>query len=83
MRPVMPNNPGLRHLLQQVSLKILDKFMMSNLLLKLQQPQFRQMTMQQMGNAGPRPQMGQQMPNASGNQPATFDDLTNFDFNII
>lgn len=41
------------------------------------------MTMQQMSNAGPRAQMGQQMANASGNQTATFDDVTNFDFNIM
>lgn len=41
------------------------------------------MTMQQMGNSGPRPQMGQQMPNSTGNQPAAFDDVSNFDFSII
>lgn len=81
MRPVMPNNPGLRHLLQQVSL-IIKTFMSVSLLYDFKQPQFRQMTMQQMGNTGPR-QMGQQMPNASGNQQATFDDVTNFDFNIM
>lgn len=53
------------------------------LLLTFQQPQFRQMTMQQMNNSGPRAQMGQQMSNATGNQTGTFDDVTNFDFNII
>ncbi|KAJ8943634.1 hypothetical protein NQ318_005635 [Aromia moschata] len=65
MRPVMPNNPGLRHLLQQ-------------------QPQYRQqlINMQQMGGSGPRPQMGQQMPNAGNAQQNTFDD-SSFDFNII
>ncbi|CAG9861461.1 unnamed protein product [Phyllotreta striolata] len=62
MRPVMPNNPGLRHLLQQ-------------------QPQYRQLiNVQQMGGNGPRTQMGQQMPNPSGNQQNTFDEVGNFDF---
>ncbi|XP_023012280.2 mediator of RNA polymerase II transcription subunit 25 isoform X2 [Leptinotarsa decemlineata] len=65
MRPVMSNNPGLRHLLQQ-------------------QPQYRQlMNVQQMGGNGPRPQMGQQMPNAAGGQQNTFDEVGPFDFNII
>ncbi|CAG9766643.1 unnamed protein product [Ceutorhynchus assimilis] len=67
IRPVMNNNPGLRHLLQQ-------------------QPQYRQqiINMQQMGNNG-RGQMGQQqMPNPQGQgQPNQFDDVSNFDFNIM
>lgn len=52
--------------------------------LYLQQPQYRQqlINMQQMGGNGPRPQMGQQMPNAGNNQQNTFDD-SSFDFNIM
>ncbi|KAL1509767.1 hypothetical protein ABEB36_004453 [Hypothenemus hampei] len=66
IRPVMANNPGLRHLLQQ-------------------QPQYRQqlISMQQMGNNG-RGQMGQQqMQNAQAGQPSQFDDVNNFDFNMM
>ncbi|XP_066150822.1 mediator of RNA polymerase II transcription subunit 25-like isoform X1 [Euwallacea fornicatus] len=66
IRPVMTNNPGLRHLLQQ-------------------QPQYRQqlINMQQMGNSG-RGQMGQQqMANSQGGQPNQFDDVSNFDFNMM
>ncbi|KAH1026501.1 mediator of RNA polymerase II transcription subunit 25 [Dendroctonus ponderosae] len=65
IRPVMNNNPGLRHLLQQ-------------------QPQYRQqmINMQQMGNNA-RGQMGQQMANSQGGQPNQFDDVSNFDFNMM
>ncbi|XP_050304087.1 mediator of RNA polymerase II transcription subunit 25-like isoform X1 [Anthonomus grandis grandis] len=68
IRPVMTNNPGLRHLLQQ-------------------QPQYRQQILnsmqQQLGNNG-RGQMGQQsMSNAQGGQPNQFDDVSNFDFNMM
>ncbi|XP_045479240.1 mediator of RNA polymerase II transcription subunit 25 [Harmonia axyridis] len=65
MRPVMSNNPGLRHLLQQQP--------------QYRQQQIIGIQ-QQMGNSGPRPpQMGQQMPNP-GSAQNTFDDVPNFDF---
>lgn len=38
--------------------------------------------MQQMGNNA-RGQMGQQMANSQGGQPNQFDDVSNFDFNIM
>ncbi|KAK9886904.1 hypothetical protein WA026_019161 [Henosepilachna vigintioctopunctata] len=66
MRPVMSNNPGLRHLLQQQP--------------QYRQQQIIGMQQQMPGNgARPPPQMGQQLNNQGGGQ-NTFDDVTNFDF---
>lgn len=76
VRPPMANNPGLRHLLQQV-VKFLCVQRVTSVLL-LQQPQYRQM-MGMQGNPQ-RPQMGQQMQNPGGNPQNTFDDTNNYEF---
>lgn len=81
MRPVMANNPGLRHLLQQVYYLLVITDGCCNLVFIVQQPQYRQMMgMQGMGGNAQRPPMAQQMPNAGNNPQNTFDDVNNFDF---
>lgn len=77
----MPNNPGLRHLLQQVRFFYGICFFAWHFAF-LQQSQYNRqmMGMPGMGACIQRPQMGQQMQNPNGNPQNTFDDVNNYDF---